>query len=145
MFKGEISAINPKIDSTTRNVLVRATIKNPDGALLPGMFSRVAIAVGSVQQLVTLPQTAIVYNPYGDSVFIVDDKAKSDQSQAGVVRQAFVKTGNVRGDNVAVIDGIQPGEKVVIAGQLKLRNGTPVTIDNSHIPPAEDAPQVVDQ
>ena len=145
VFKGEISAINPKIDSTTRNVLVRATIKNPDGALLPGMFSRVAIAVGSVQQLVTLPQTAIVYNPYGDSVFIVDDKAKSDQSQAGVVRQAFVKTGNVRGDNVAVIDGIQPGEKVVIAGQLKLRNGTPVTIDNSHIPPAEDAPQVVDQ
>ncbi|TRL31370.1 efflux RND transporter periplasmic adaptor subunit [Rhizobium straminoryzae] len=144
VFKGEISAINPKVDSTTRNVLVRATIKNPDGALLPGMFTKVAIAIGSVQQLVTLPQTAIVYNPYGDSVFIVDDKAKGDQAQ-GVARQTFVKTGNVRGDNVAVVDGIQPGDKVVIAGQLKLRNGTPVNIDNSHVPPAEDAPVVTDQ
>ncbi|MBT9371301.1 efflux RND transporter periplasmic adaptor subunit [Rhizobium sp. CSW-27] len=144
VFKGEISAINPKVDTSTRNVLVRATIANPDGALLPGMFSRVAIAIGSVQQFVTLPQTAIVYNPYGDSVFIVDDKVKGDQPHE-VVRQAFVKTGSVRGDNVAVIDGIQPGDKVVIAGQLKLRNGTPVTIDNSHVPVAEDAPAITDQ
>ncbi|WP_377297055.1 efflux RND transporter periplasmic adaptor subunit [Rhizobium sp. SGZ-381] len=144
VFKGEISAINPKVDTTTRNVLVRATIQNSDGALLPGMFSRVVIAVGSVQQLVTLPQTSIVYNPYGDSVFIVGDKSKSDQPQ-DVVRQVFVKTGSVRGDNVAVVDGVQPGDSVVIAGQIKLRNGTPVKVDNSHVPPAQDAPAITDQ
>ncbi|MBP2551036.1 membrane fusion protein (multidrug efflux system) [Neorhizobium galegae] len=144
VFKGEISAINPKVDTTTRNVLVRATIQNSDGALLPGMFSRVAIAVGSLQQLVTLPQTSIVYNPYGDSVFIVGDKSKSDQPQ-DVVRQVFVKTGSVRGDNVAVVDGVQPGDSVVIAGQIKLRNGTPVKVDNSHVPPAQDAPAITDQ
>lgn len=144
VFKGEISAINPKVDTASRNVLVRATMKNPDGKLLPGMFARVAIAVGSQQELVTLPQTAIVYNPYGDSVFIVDSKASGEQAN-DVVRQAFVKTGNVRGDNVAITDGIQPGEKVVIAGQLKLRNGTPVKVDNSHVPPAEDAPAIKDQ
>lgn len=144
VFKGEISAINPKVDTASRNVLVRATMKNPDGKLLPGMFARVAIAVGSQQELVTLPQTAIVYNPYGDSVFIVDSKASGEQAN-DVVRQAFIKTGNVRGDNVAITEGIQPGEKVVIAGQLKLRNGTPVKVDNSHVPPAEDAPAIKDQ
>lgn len=143
VFKGEISAINPKVDTSSRNVLVRATMKNPEGKLLPGMFARVSIAVGSQKELVTLPQTAIVYNPYGDSVFIVDEK-KGDQAQ-DVVRQAFIQTGNVRGDNVAITKGIEPGEQVVIAGQLKLRNGTPVKIDNSHVPPAEDAPAITDQ
>jgi membrane fusion protein (multidrug efflux system) len=143
-FKGAISAINPKVDSTSRNVLVRATIPNTDGALLPGMFTRIDITVGTVQKFLTLPQTAIVYNPYGDSVFVVDDKGQGDQGKA-VVRQAFVKTGNVRGDNIAITDGIVAGDKVVIAGQVKLRNGSPVIVDNSKIPPSEDAPAITDQ
>lgn len=141
-FKAEISAINPKVDSTSRNVLVRATMKNP-GLLLPGMFGRASINVGSVRQFVTLPQTAIVYNPYGDAVFIVD-KANGNKNEK-IVRQSFVKTGAVRGDNIAIIDGIKPGEEVVTAGQIKLRNGTSVIVDNEHVPAAQDAPVITDQ
>ncbi|MDQ0456773.1 efflux RND transporter periplasmic adaptor subunit [Rhizobium paknamense] len=143
-FTGQISAINPKVDSTSRNVQVRATVKNADEALLPGMFARVNISVGTVQQLVTLPQTAIIYNPYGDSVFVVDGKAQGDP-QHDAVRQVFVKTGGVRGDNVAITSGVKAGDQVVIAGALKLRNGSPVIVDNSKVPPAEDAPAVTDQ
>jgi len=142
-FAGQVSAINPKVDSSSRNVQVRATMTNTDGLLLPGMFGRVEIATGSIQALVTLPQTAIVYNPYGSVAFIVD-KAPDGQKER-TVRQTFVKTGIVRGDNVSITDGIQPGDEVVIAGQIKLRNGTPVVVDNSHIPQSQDAPVVTDQ
>ncbi|MBB4952090.1 membrane fusion protein (multidrug efflux system) [Agrobacterium vitis] len=144
IFPGKISAINSKVDSASRNVQVRATMSNPDGLLLPGMFGRVKIAVGTSRQFITLPQTAIVYNPYGDSVFIVDQDAQGGK-QNGVVRQSFVKTGDTRGDNVAITDGIKEGEQVVIAGQIKLRNGSPVIIDNSQIPTAENAPEIKDQ
>lgn len=142
-FAGQVSAISPKVDSSSRNVQVRATIDNTNGELLPGMFGRVEIAVGSSQKLVTLPQTAIVYNPYGSIAFIVDKGGEGQTQRA--VRQTFVKTGNVRGDNVAVVDGIKPGDEVVIAGQIKLRNGSSVTVDNSHVPVAEDAPKITDQ
>lgn len=142
-FSGKISAINPKVDSTSRNVQVRATLSNADGALLPGMFARVKVATGAVEQLVTLPQMAIVYNPYGDSVFVVD-KGKGDQGHDSV-RQVFVKTGSVRGDFVAVTDGVKSGDNVVVAGQLKLRPGTPVVVDNSHVPTSQDAPEIKDQ
>jgi membrane fusion protein (multidrug efflux system) len=142
-FTGEISAINPKVDSTTRNVQVRATMKNPDGRLVPGMFAKSAVSVGQPQSLITLVQTAIVNNPYGDSVFLVD-KAKGDNGTL-VARQAFVKTGLVRGDQIAVTDGIKEGETVVIAGQIKLRNGSPVVIDNTHVPVAEASPTIIDK
>jgi membrane fusion protein (multidrug efflux system) len=142
-FTGEISAINPKVDSTTRNVQVRATMKNPDGRLVPGMFAKSAVSVGQPQSLITLVQTAIVNNPYGDSVFLVD-KAKGDDGTL-VARQAFVKTGLVRGDQIAVTDGIKEGETVVIAGQIKLRNGSPVVIDNTHVPVAEASPTIIDK
>lgn len=142
-FTGQVSAISPKVDSSSRNVLVRATMDNTDGLLLPGMFGRVEIATGSSQKLVTLPQTAIVYNPYGSIAFVVD-KAPDGQKQRAV-RQTFVKTGSVRGDNVAVTDGIKPGDEVVVAGQIKLGNGTPVMVDNSHVPVSEDTPVVTDQ
>ncbi|HBF28190.1 efflux RND transporter periplasmic adaptor subunit [Rhizobium sp.] len=143
-FPGKISAINSKVDSTSRNVQIRATMNNPDGILLPGMFGRVKIAVGSSQKFITLPQTSIVYNPYGDSVFIVDQNGQ-EGTKNGVVRQSFVKTGATRGDNVAIVDGVKEGEQVVTAGQIKLRNGTPVIIDNSHVPAAENAPEIKDQ
>jgi len=139
-FKGEIAAISPKVDSTTRNVQIRAVIRNADGALLPGMFTKVKVEVGAARSLVTLPQTAIVSNPYGDSVFVVDK-----QGDRQVARQVFVKTGLTRGDQVAVDSGLREGEVVVSAGQMKLRNGTLVAIDNAHAPTAEASPNVVDQ
>lgn len=142
IFTGEISAINPKVETGSRNVQVRATMKNPDGRLLPGMFAKAAISVGQPEPLITLAQTAIVSNPYGDSVFLVD-KAKEGDGQ--VARQAFVKTGLVRGDQVAVTEGIKEGETVVIAGQIKLRNGSPVVIDNTHVPVAETSPTIIDK
>jgi membrane fusion protein (multidrug efflux system) len=144
VFPGKITALNSKVDSTSRNVQIRATMQNPDGLLLPGMFGRVKISVGESKKFITLPQTAIVYNPYGDSVFIVDQNGQND-SKNGTVRQTFIKTGDTRGDNVAITSGVKEGEQVVIAGQVKLRNGSPVVIDNSHVPTAENAPEIKDQ
>jgi membrane fusion protein, multidrug efflux system len=140
-FMGEITAINAKVDSSSRNVQVRATIRNNPARLLPGMFAKIEIAVGSPQQLVTVPLTAIVSNPYGDLVYLVDN-LKDGQ---GTARQMFVKTKSAKGDRVTVTDGIKQGETVVIAGQIKLHNGSPVRIDNSHVPLAEAAPDIVDQ
>lgn len=143
-FSGKISAVNAKVDSSTRNILVRATLENRDGQLLPGMFGKVEISVGTSRSLVTLPQTAVVYNPYGNLVFIVD-KSQGADSKEHPVRQSFIKTGAVRGDNVAVLEGVKPGEEVVTAGQIKLRNGSRVVIDNSHVPTPEDNPVIKDQ
>lgn len=140
-FTGQITAINSKVDSTTRNVQVRATLRNNPARLLPGMFAKVEIAVGGPEQLVTVPLTAIVNNPYGDLVYLVDNLHDGQ----GAARQMFVKTRSPKGDRVAITDGVKPGETVVIAGQLKLRNGSPVKIDNSHVPLAEAAPNIVDQ
>ncbi len=137
-FAGEISAVNPIVDPTTRNVQIRATLHNPDHRLLPGMYATVDIATGAPQRYVTLPQTAIAYNAYGDTVFVIDEKGKNAQGQPQLVaRQTFVKTGATRGDQVAVLSGVNEGETVVTAGQLKLRNGTPVLINNAVQPTAD--------
>ena len=140
-FVGRISAINAKVDSLSRNIQVRATIGNNPARLLPGMFAKVEIDVGKPEDIVTIPLTSIVNNAYGDLVYLVDNLHDGQ----GAARQMFVKTGPAKGDRIAVTDGIKPGEAVVIAGQIKLRNGSPVKIDNSHVPLAEAAPTVVDQ
>jgi membrane fusion protein, multidrug efflux system len=142
-FPGEISAINPKVDSNTRNVQVRATLQNPDHKLLPGMYATVDIATGAPQNYVTLPQTAITYNPYGDTVYVIDGKSASagDKPQL-IARQTFVTTGATRGDQVAVLKGIKAGDMVVTAGQIKLHNGAPVLINDSVTPTADAAPAV---
>jgi membrane fusion protein, multidrug efflux system len=142
-FSGTISAINPKVDSNTRNVQVRATLKNPDHKLLPGMYATVDIATGAPQNYITLPQTAITYNPYGDTIYVVDNKGE----QAGgkpqlTARQTFVTTGATRGDQVAVLKGVKDGDMVITAGQIKLHNGSVVLIDNSITPTADAAPSV---
>lgn len=145
-FAGEISAINPKVDVSSRNVSVRATIKNPDHKLLPGMFATVAITVGAPQHYVTLPQTAIAYNPYGDTVYIVDDKGKDANGKDQIVaRQTFVTLGATRGDQVAVLSGVKEGETIVTAGQNKLHNGSPLIINNSVQPTADANPLPADQ
>ncbi len=138
-FVGKVSAINPKVDQDTRNIRVRATIRNPNHLLLPGMFATTAIEVGRPQPRVTLPQTAISYNPYGNIVYLVKQNGKGRNGRPGLVaEQKFVTTGATRGDQVAILKGVQPGDVVVTSGQIKLHNGTPVLINNS-IEPANDA------
>ncbi len=154
-FAGRISAINPKVDTGSRNVQIRATLQNPDHKLLPGMYATVDIATGAPQNYITLPQTAITYNPYGDTVYVVvDGKSKGDGKGKGdgvdgkpqlIARQTFITTGTTRGDQVAVLKGVAEGDMVVTAGQIKLHNGSAVLIDNSVTPTADAAPVPIDR
>lgn len=145
-FAGQISALNSKIDPATRNVQIRATIANPDHALLPGMYAKVNIEVGQPQHTITLPQTAIAHNSYGSIVYLVDDKGKDDQGHPQLAaRSTFVTTGATRGDQIQVLAGVKEGETVVVAGQVKLRNGVPVMINNKILPKADANPVPVDQ
>jgi membrane fusion protein (multidrug efflux system) len=142
-FTGEISAINPKVDANSRNVQVRATFKNADHKLIPGMYATVDIPTGAPQNLITLPQTAITFSPYGDTVYIVDSKGGgADGKPQLVARQSFVTTGSTRGDQVAVLKGVSEGDMIVTSGQLKLHNGSTVLIDNAVTPTADAAPNV---
>ncbi len=140
-FAGEISAINPKVDSSSRNVQIRATLKNADHKLIPGMYATVGIATGAPESYITLPQTAITYSPYGDTVYIVDSKGSDASGKPQMIaHQTFVTTGATRGDQVAVLKGVNEGDMIVTAGQIKLHNGSPVLIDNSITPTADAAP-----
>lgn len=144
-FVGEISSIDPKVDPATRNVQVRATVRNPKRSLLPGMFATLSLAWGKPQRFLTLPQTAISYNPYGNTVFVVEERKSDGGETTLVAQQKFVTTGGTRGDQVAVLSGIKEGETVVTAGQIKLRSGVPVTVNNSIQPANDPVPQPRDQ
>jgi len=139
-FAGKISALNPKIDPTTRNVQIEATLSNPKHQLLPGMFANVKVNMGEKKQYLTLPQTAITYNPYGSTVFVIapDDKKDAKKDDKGntqlVAQQVFITTGATRGDQVAILTGLKAGQQVVTTGQIKLKNGTPVVVDNTVSP-----------
>ena len=133
VFEGTISAINSKVDEATRNIEVRATFKNPDEKLLPGMFTKVSIDIGSPASFITLPQAAITFNPYGSTVFLVDNS----DAEKPVAKQTFVTTGATRGDQIEVLTGVKAGDEVVTAGQLKLRNGVPIKVNND-IEPTDD-------
>lgn len=146
-FEGKITAINPRLDVATRNVQVQATLANPNHRLLPGMFADVSVEVGSKQSHLTLPQTAITYNPYGSTVFIVKPTAPNKDAQGAErtgerleVQQTFVTTGETRGDQVAITSGLQEGQQVVTSGQIKLKNGTWVVIDNTVLPANDPNP-----
>ena len=144
-FPGEVSSIDPKVDPATRNVQIRATVRNAKRSLLPGMFATVVIASGGPQRFLTLPQTAVSYNPFGDTVFIVEESKGKDDKVALVAQQKFVTTGEARGDQVAILSGIKEGDTVVTAGQIKLRSGFPVVVNNSIQPTNEPAPKPKDQ
>jgi membrane fusion protein (multidrug efflux system) len=135
VFAGEITAINPRVSETTRSLNLRATLSNPGEVLRPGMFAQVEVVLPATDHYLTLPATAILYNPYGNSVFVIED---------GVAKQRFVQTGPARGDLIAVVSGLEAGEEVVVAGQLKLRNGSPVRVDNTQAPPADPNPQPIE-
>lgn len=146
-FTGKILSINPKVDTNTRNVQIEALVDNHDRKLLPGMYANVKVDAGAGQRYLTLPQTAITYNPYGATVFVVKNgneqsaqgTAKGKEAQGKtlpVAQQVFVTPGPTRGDQVAVTKGIAEGTQVVTSGQLKLKNGTPLVIDN-RVQPAD--------
>jgi membrane fusion protein (multidrug efflux system) len=145
-FQGRISAIDPRVDPATRNVQVEATLGNPKRELLPGMFGSVTVRAGTPRTYLTLPQTAVSFNPYGATVYIVQQTGKRpDGSPVLTVRQTFVKTGETRGDQVAVLSGVKAGEVVVTSGQLKLRNGSEVIVNNKVRPRDDAAPKPVDE
>ena len=173
-FSGKILALDPKLDPVTRNIAVRAELANPDRKLLPGMFASVVVVTGQKESKLTLPQTAITYNPYGETVFLaikeepvvvtpgffarMAAKIKSayyyirgkEMPVVEVVdkfhaQQKFVKTGTTRGDQVAIVEGISEGDVVVSSGQLKIKNDTPLAINNEAPLPNDAAPQPQDQ
>ena len=146
-FSGKVTAISPKIDLNTRNVQIEALISNPDKKLLPGMFSNVSVDLGSTVKLLTLPQTAVTYNPYGSTVFIAKKTDKLDKEGKPILeaQQIFVTTGSTRGDQVSILEGIEEGATVVTSGQLKLKNGTPLIINNKVQPANSPDPKPQEQ
>ncbi len=141
-FEGKISAIAPEIDSATRNVRVQATLANPAQHLRPGMFASVTIVLPSTSKNLVIPATAVLYAPYGDSVFVIDEKknAKTGSTEK-ILRQQFIRLGAARGDFVAVLSGLKVGEQIVTTGVFKLRPNLAVVVDNKLAPNAQLAPK----
>ncbi len=146
-FPGRITAIDPRIDPATRNLMIAASVPNPQRALVPGMFVDVRIDTGEAQRHVTVPQTAITFNPYGATVFLAQDGGRKDAQGNPVLeaRQVFVKPGPTRGDQIAILEGLEPGATVVTSGQLKLKNGTPLVVNNAVRPANDPDPQPRDE
>ncbi|MBW4792855.1 efflux RND transporter periplasmic adaptor subunit [Pseudomonas tolaasii] len=139
-FKGRISTVDTQFDATTRNVTVEATVENPKQTLVPGMFARAVVSAGSPQRYLTVPQTAVTYNPYGTTVFIATSSKNDKGEEVLTAQQTFIKTGPTRGDQVAIVDGVKEGDLLITSGQMKLKNGSPVKIDNSAAPLNDPAP-----
>ncbi len=128
-FPGQISVIEPRVDTATRNFRLRGTLANPDGKLRAGMFARVTIQRPGTDSVVAIPRTAISYDSYGTSVYVI--QPAQDDADKLIVNQRFIRTGKARGDFIEIVDGLKEGEEVASGGLLKLRNGAPVIIDNS--------------
>jgi membrane fusion protein (multidrug efflux system) len=139
-WDGEVTTVNPEVDPATRNVRVRATFPNGDGRLRPGMFVKVDVLSSERRQVLTIPATAVIFAPYGDSVFALEQKKDAAGKDAYVARQKFVRTGERRGDVVAVLSGLSAGDTVVSSGAFKLRNGTSVVVNNALAPHAQLEP-----
>ncbi len=130
VFKGKVSAISPRVASATRNIELQATLQNPEGRLRPGMFAEVAVMLGGVEDIITLPRTAVDFLPYGNSVFLIISAGDGQEKSLSVQRRQ-VETGRVQGNRVEIISGLDAGERVVSTGQLKLRNGQLIKINNT--------------
>jgi membrane fusion protein (multidrug efflux system) len=144
-FLGAVSSLNAKVDSQSRMLQIRATVANPHGELLPGMFATATIESGPPQSLVTIPQAAVAYNPYGSLVYVIQDGPEANGQPQKKAHQQFVTTGATRGDQVSIVKGIKADDIVVVAGQLKLHNDALVKIDNSVKVPDDAAPAPQDQ
>ena len=144
-WEGVVTTINPEVDVSTRNVRVRSTFPNPDGRLRPGMFANVDVISPEKRPVLVIPATAVIYAPYGDSVFALEEKKDPAGQVMLAARQKFVRLGERRGDLVAVVSGLTAGETVVSSGAFKLRNGAAVVVRNDLAPSAELAPKPVDK
>ena len=144
-FEGKINAINPDVDPTTRNFRVQATLANPGEKLRPGMFGSVLVVQPTSEKVLSIPATSVLYAPYGDSVFVIENGKDPRSGQpAKILRQQFIRLGNARGDFVAVVDGLKEGDLVVTSGVFKLRPGMSVAPDNRLAPDAQLAPKPTD-
>lgn len=135
-FDGRIEAIDPRITDSTRNLRLRATLANPDETLHPGMFARVDVVLPGDHAVMVLPATAVVYSPYGDSVYVVAQK-----DGMTVAEQRWVKVGPKRGDLISILEGLREGEEVVTVGQSKLRPGSPLKVNNQVVPDHSATPK----
>lgn len=137
---GRITAINPDVDAATRNIRVQATATNPGERLRPGMFANVAVVLPEREEVLAIPATAVLYAPYSDSVFVVEEGEGPDGEISLVLRQQLVRLGETKGDFVAVTSGLKEGEQVVSTGVFKLRNGQAVVVDNTLEPEFKHRP-----
>ena len=144
-FNGKLSAINPAVDTVTRNVTLQAVLENKDHALRPGMFAKVEVVLPEQHRSLIIPGSAVSYAPYGDSVFVIEKKKDEKTGQeTQIIRQQFVRIGEARGDFVSVTTGLKAGQIIVGTGVFKLRNGMPVTINNELAPKLQESPKPAD-
>ncbi len=140
-WEGEVTTVNPEVDPATRNVRIRATFENADGRLRPGMFGNVEVVSARRREVLAIPATAVLYAPYGDSVFAIEAQRDAAGKATAVARQKFVRLGERRGDLVEVVSGLSAGETVVGSGAFKLRNGIAVAVNDTLAPKAQLAPR----
>jgi len=145
VIEGEITAISPEVDVATRNIRVQATVANSQERLRPGMFVNVAVVLPAHEVVLVIPTTAVLYAPYGDTVFVVHEKQNEKDAQpVNVIRQEIVQLGEKRGDFVAIVSGLDNGETVVSTGVFKLRNEQAVVVDNALAPAFKLTPKPED-
>jgi len=145
-FTGKITTLNPIVDINSRNIQIEATVENNELLLLPGMYAQVEVITGKDQLKLTVPQTAISYNPYGDIVYIVKETAgDKKEKQKLVVTQTFVTVGETRGEQITIEKGLKENDTVVVSGQLKLKNGSAVVINNAVLPSNQEKLNVADE
>jgi membrane fusion protein (multidrug efflux system) len=142
--EGTLTAINPQVDERTRNVSLQATIRNEKELLRPGMFVRVIVELPKSQQVVAIPNSSISYEPYGDSVFVIETMKDPKGAEYLGVRSQIVKVGGQRGEQVAILHGLKPGEQVVTSGVFKLRPGAAIVVNNDFSPSNNPAPNPAD-
>lgn len=134
-IEGAVTTINPEVDAATRNVRLQATVANPTGQLRPGMFVNVAVVLPRREEVLVIPATAVLFAPYSDSVFVVEEQKEEADGQPGKrLRQQFIRLGRKQGDFAAVVSGLKADETVVTTGVFKLRNGQAVVVDNTLSP-----------
>lgn len=143
-FTGKVTTINPLVDVATRNVQMEATIDNPKNQLIPGMFANVEISTGKPSPYLTVPKTAIAFNPYGEIAYTVQEKSENGKTTL-IANQIFVDVGPSRGDQIAILRGLKEGDTIVVSGQHKLKNGSVLLVNNSTMPSNNPNPKVVDE
>lgn len=144
VYSGQVTTIEPAVDDATRNVKVEATLNNDHLNLSPGMFVSIEVMLGEPKNFLTVPQTAITFNPYGNVVFIVHEtQPKPKEKPILTVAQHFVKTGETRGEQITVLQGLKEGDQIVTSGQLKLKNGSHIVVNNA-ISPSDNPNPILD-